>query len=234
MTYGTDLLLNINKYIDHSVLKPYITYQEVEYHCIKALEYQFASICVNPFHVKICSQILKNSTVAVCSVVGFPLGLNTKDIKIKEALQSIEDGSQELDIVWNISAFKSKDYKYVEQELKEIIKNTPNIIHKVIVETAYLSQEEKKIALDIVINAGAEYIKTSTGFADKGADLQDVLMWKDLAGKKIKIKASGGIKDLKTALEFIKAGCDRIGTSSGINIVKEVRDVLRGDSEKTY
>lgn len=234
MTYGTDLLSNINRYIDHSVLKPYTTYQEVENQCVKALEYQFASICVNPFHVKICSQILKNSTVAVCSVVGFPLGLNTKDIKIKEALQSVEEGSQELDIVWNISAFKSKDYRYVEEELKEIIKITPKIIHKVIVETAYLTQEEKKITLDIVINSGAEYIKTSTGFADKGADLEDILMWRELSQGKIKIKASGGIKDLKTAVEFIKAGCDRIGTSSGIEIIQEVKDVLRGNPKETY
>lgn len=226
MIYGMDLSLNINKYIDQSILRPYTTYQEIENQCRLSIEYKFASICVNPSHVYICYNILKNSDVKVCSVIGFPLGLNTTNAKIKESVEAVKNGATELDIVWNLSSFKSKDYKYVEDELKEIIKNTPNIIHKIIVETAYLTQEEKITALNLVISSGAEYIKTSTGFAEKGAQLEDVKLWKSLAKDKIKIKASGGIKDLKTAIEFIKAGADRIGTSSGIEIIREVNNVL--------
>ncbi|WP_297889904.1 deoxyribose-phosphate aldolase [Sulfurihydrogenibium sp.] len=226
MINGTDLPSNINKYIDQSVLKPFTTYKEIENQCQLAIKYNFASICVNPFHVSMCYQILKNTDVKVCSVVGFPLGLNTTYIKIKESVQAVEDGAKELDIVWNISAFKSKDYKYVEEELKEIIKNTPDIIHKIIVETAYLSKEEKITALQIVINSGAEFIKTSTGFAEKGAEIEDVKLWKELSKNQIKIKASGGIKDLKTMLKFIKAGADRIGTSSGVQIIQEAENVL--------
>ncbi|MGC9120786.1 MAG: deoxyribose-phosphate aldolase [Sulfurihydrogenibium sp.] len=222
MTYGMDLLSNINKYIDHSVLKPFVTYKEIEKHCLFALEYKFASVCVNPFHTKQCYEILKNSEVKVCTVVGFPLGLTTKNIKIKEAVESVENGATELDIVWNISAFKSKDYTYVENELKEIIKHTPNVVHKIIVETAYLTQEEKIDALDIVIQSGAHYIKTSTGFAEKGADIEDVKLWKSLSKDRIKIKASGGIKAINTVLAFINAGADRIGTSSTEKIMKEV------------
>ncbi len=128
--------------------------------------------------------------------------------------------------MWNISAFKSKDYKYVENELKEIIKNTPGITHKVIVETAYLTEEEKITALDIVVNSGSEFIKTSTGFAEKGANIEDIKLWKKLSKDKIKIKASGGIKDLNTALEFIKSGSSRIGTSNGVKIMQEALNVL--------
>ena len=179
MTYGTDLLSNINKYIDQSALKPNLTYQDIINQCEEALKYNFASLCVNPYHVKICSDILKGSQVKVCSVISFPFGLSTLDIKIKECIKAIEDGAYELD------------------------------------------EEEKIKALELVADSKADFIKTSTGFAPSGADLKDIKLWKSLAKDRIKIKASGGIRDLETAIKFIQAGADRIGTSSGAKITLE-------------
>jgi len=215
-----DLFLPINRYIDHSNLKSYATFEDIDILCKEAVRYNFHAVCVNPFYVKHARTILKGSDVKVCSVVGFPLGANSPKTKLVEASTAINDGADELDIVWNIGAFKSGDYDFVENELKTIISYTQNVVHKVIVETAYLTQEEKKVALKIVMNSGAEFIKTSTGFAPKGADVKDIKLWKKLASGKIKIKAAGGIKDYKTAVMMIQAGADRIGTSHGVEIVK--------------
>ncbi len=217
-----DLQFNINKYIDHSALKPYLTYSDIEKACKEAIEYQFYSVCVNPFFVRRVYEILKDTDIKVCSVVGFPLGANTLKTKLIEATSACAEGAQELDIVWNIGAFKSGDYTYVEEELKTIICYTPECIHKIIVETAYLTEEEKKKAVEIVINSGAEFIKTSTGFAPQGVTIEDVKLFKKLSKSKIKVKAAGGIKDLDTAIKMIEAGADRIGTSSSVNIMREV------------
>ena len=221
MTYGMDLLSNINKYIDQSALKPNLTYQDIINQCEEALKYNFASLCVNPSHVKVCREILKKSQVKVCSVISFPFGLSSPEIKLKEALKAVEDGAEELDIVWNISAFKSKDFDYVLSELKNIVKETKPAITKIIVETAYLTNEEKIKALELVIESGADFIKTSTGFAPTGANVEDIILWRNLSKDRIKIKASGGIRDLETAIKFLQAGADRIGTSSGAKIVEE-------------
>lgn len=226
MTFGMDLLSNIDRYIDHSILKPFIKNKEIEEECLKAKNYKFASVCVNPYHVKVCYEILKDTDINVCSVVGFPLGLNKTKTKIGEAILAVEEGAKELDIVWNISAFKSKEYQFIEKEINEIIKNTERITHKIIVETAYLTEEEKLTAIKIIANTKAEFIKTSTGFAPKGATLEDIKRWKTL-NYNIKIKASGGIKDLSTTIEFIKAGADRIGTSSSFQILKERDEYVR-------
>ncbi|NPA57763.1 MAG: deoxyribose-phosphate aldolase [Aquificae bacterium] len=214
--------LPINRYIDHSNLKPYATYEDIEILCKEALQYNFYAVCVNPFYVRQAKNNLKNSTVKVCSVIGFPLGANSPKTKLVEASTAVNDGADELDIVWNIGAFKSGYYDFVENELKTIISYTQNVVHKVIVETAYLTEEEKKTALNIVINAGAEFIKTSTGFAPSGAKVEDIKMWKKLADGKIKIKAAGGIRDYHTAIMMIQAGADRIGTSHGVQIVKRL------------
>jgi deoxyribose-phosphate aldolase len=216
-----DLLSNINKYIDQSALKPNLTYQDIINQCEEALKYNFASLCINPSHVKVCREILKESQVKVCSVISFPFGLSSPEIKLKEALKAVEDGAVELDIVWNISAFKSKDFDYVLKELKNIVKETKPAITKIIVETAYLTNEEKIKALELVIESGADFIKTSTGFAPTGANIEDIILWKNLSKDRIKIKASGGIRDLETAIKFLQAGADRIGTSSGAKIVEE-------------
>ncbi|SNZ06772.1 deoxyribose-phosphate aldolase [Persephonella hydrogeniphila] len=215
-----DSFLDISKYIDHSNLKPYATFEDIEILCKEAVHYRFHSVCVNPFYVKYAKTMLNGSNVKVCSVVGFPLGANTPKTKLVEASTAINDGADELDIVWNIGAFKSGDYSFVENELKTIISYTKDAVHKIIVETAYLSEEEKRIALDIVINAGAEFIKTSTSFAPSGAKIEDIKLWKKIADGKIKIKAAGGIRDYKTAVEMIKAGADRIGSSHSIDIIK--------------
>lgn len=226
MTFGMDLLSDIDSYIDHSILKPFINNKKIEEECLKVRNYKFASVCVNPYHVKVCYEILKDTDINVCSVVGFPLGLNKTKTKIEEAILAVEEGAKELDIVWNISAFKSREYQFVENEINEIIKNTERITHKIIVETAYLTEEEKLTAIKIVTNTKAEFIKTSTGFAPEGAKLDDVKKWKAL-NYNIKIKASGGIKDLNTTIEFIKAGADRIGTSSSFQILKEMGKYVR-------
>ena len=232
MTYGMDLLSNINKYIDQSALKPNLTYQDIINQCEEALKYNFASLCVNPSHVKVCREILKESQVKVCSVISFPFGLSSPEIKLKEALKAVEDGAEELDIVWNISVFKSKDFDYVLKELKNIVKETKPAITKIIVETAYLTNEEKIKALELVIESGADFIKTSSGFAPTGANVEDIILWKNLSKDRIRIKASGGIKDLETAIKFLQAGADRIGTSSGAKIVEEaVKCILTKDKK---
>ncbi|HHG75534.1 MAG TPA: deoxyribose-phosphate aldolase [Persephonella sp.] len=212
--------LSLNRYIDHSNLKPYATFEDIEILCKEAVHYRFYAVCVNPFYVKYAKTMLSGTGIKVCSVVGFPLGANTPKTKLVEASTAVNDGADELDIVWNIGAFKSGDYDYVENELKTIISYTEGVIHKIIVETAYLTEEEKITALEIVINSGAEFIKTSTGFAPSGAKLEDIKLWKKTAGNRIKIKAAGGIRDYQTAAEMIKAGADRIGTSHGVEIVK--------------
>ena len=215
-----DLSLNISRYIDHSNLKPFATFEDIEILCKEAVKYKFYAVCINPYYVKFAKTLLKGTDIKVCSVVGFPLGANSPKTKLVEASTAINDGADELDIVWNIGAFKSGDYDFVENELKTIISYTRNVIHKIIVETAYLTKNEKKKALEIVINSGAQFIKTSTGFAPKGAQIEDIRMWKELSRNKIKIKAAGGIRDYKVAVEMIKAGADRIGTSHGVDIVK--------------
>jgi len=211
---------NIAKYIDHSNLKPYATYKDIEKLCQEAIQYSFYSVCVNPFFVKFVKQILKGTDIKVCSVIGFPLGANTLKTKLTEATNACYEGAEELDIVWNIGAFKSGDYSYVEEELKTIVSYTENCIHKIIVETAYLTHDEKVVAIKLVKNSGAEFIKTSTGFAPSGAKIEDVKLFKQLSGETLKVKAAGGIRDYKTAIKMIKAGADRIGTSHGVEIIK--------------
>jgi len=209
----------IAKYIDLSALKPNLTYEEIDKICQDAIKYNFYSVCINPFFVKRVYQNLKDSNLKVCSVISFPLGADRLDIKVLQSIKAVEDGADELDIVWNISAFKSKDYKYIQTELSEIKKNTEGIIHKVIIETAYLSQEEKILAINLLKDLGIEFLKTSSGYAPEGAKVEDIKLFKSLAENKIKIKASGGIKDYETALKMIQAGADRLGTSAGIQIV---------------
>ncbi|WP_457622571.1 deoxyribose-phosphate aldolase [Persephonella sp.] len=218
-----DLYSDIAKRIEHSYLKPDATYKKIEDLCREAVENNFYGVCVNPFFVKFAKDLLKKTDLKVITVVGFPLGANKLKTKLIEASSAINDGADELDIVWNIGVFKSKDYSYVEEELKTIIYYTQNVTHKIIVETAYLSQEEKERAVQIVINSGAEFIKTSTGFAPEGAKLSDIKLFREKAKGKIKIKAAGGIRDFDTAVSMIKAGADRIGTSHGVEIIKGTR-----------
>lgn len=211
--------MDIRKYIDNSLLKPDRPPKEVEEFVRRSREIGFYAVCVNSFHVKLAKDVTEGDIV-VCSVVGFPLGLSTKEVKIHEAVRSVEDGAEEIDMVMNISAFKGGDYRYVEEEIKAIVRES-GVIVKVIVETCYLSEGEKRKAVEVCVNGGAHFVKTSTGFGPAGATLEDVRLLKETGGGRIKVKAAGGIRDLRTALAMIEAGADRIGTSSGFNIYKE-------------
>ncbi len=218
---GMGSYLNISKYIEQSYLKPDGTFKKIEELCNEAVKYNFYGICINPFFVKFAKDILKDTDIKVITVVGFPIGANKLKTKLIEASSAVNDGADELDIVWNLGAFKSGNFSYVEEELKTIIYYTQNVTHKIIVETHYLNEEEKIKGVEIVKNSGAEFIKTSTGFAPTGANLDDIKLFKKFAEGVLKIKAAGGIKDYNTALKMIKAGADRIGTSSGVKIVNE-------------
>ncbi len=214
--------MDIRKFIDNSLLKPNASEEEVENFVRKSAEIGFYAVCVNPYHVRLARQTAGKTTV-VCSVVGFPLGLSTKEVKVHEGVRALSDGAEELDMVMNISAFKTKNYRYVEEEIKALKRETGAVL-KVIIETYYLSDEEKVKAVEICVEAGADFVKTSTGFAPTGARLEDVRLLKEAGKGRIKVKASGGIRDLKTALAMIEAGADRIGTSSGFEIYKEATE----------
>ncbi len=210
--------MDIAKLIDNSLLKPNISRSEVERFVIKSARAGFYAVCLNPVWIRTAKSLVGDK-IKVCSVVGFPLGESKKEVKLHEAEGVLEEGADEIDAVMSISAFKSGMYGYVAEELLALRRVSEGRVMKVIVETAYLSKAEKLKALEICINCGADFIKTSTGFAPKGAEIEDVRMFKRLSGGKIKVKAAGGIRDLKSAIEFVKAGADRIGTSSGFSML---------------
>ena len=216
--------MDIARMVDHTTLKPEASLAQIEKLCNEGKEYGFCSICVNPIWVRYCVKTLKESDVKVCSVSGFPLGANKKEVKIKEAELVCQEGADEVDMVMNIGALKSGDFKSVEEEVKGIrdVLGKDKIL-KVIIETCVLTDEEKITATKIIMNCGADFVKTSTGFNLKGATYEDVKLLKELVKRKIKVKASGGIRDYSTALKMIQAGADRIGTSSGVKIIQEMR-----------
>lgn len=218
--------MDIARMIDHTILKPEASLSHIEKLCSEGKEHRFFSICVNPVWVRYCVETLKDSGVKICTVSGFPLGANKKEVKIKEAENACEDGANEVDMVLNIGALKSGDWKSVEDEIRGIRKALgKEKILKVIIETCLLTQEEKIKAAEMVADCGADFVKTSTGFSLKGATLEDVRLLKDVVKKRIKVKASGGIRDYRTAIKMIEAGADRIGTSSGVKIVQEMRNL---------
>lgn len=210
------------KYIDHTLLKPDAKISDIDNLCNEAVEYGFYSVCVNPIWVGYCFDKLKSTDVKVCSVIGFPLGSNKTEIKLQETELAIKDGTEEVDMVINIGKLKSGDYKFVYDEIKQITDLTKKYLVKlkVIIETCLLTDEEKVIASTICKKAGADFVKTSTGFSTGGANLFDVVLMK-LAAEGLEIKASGGIKSKSDALKFIAAGASRLGTSSGVKIIKD-------------
>lgn len=218
-----DLKHSIAHKIDHTLLKPDATQQQIETLCREALEYTFASVCVLPYYVPAAAQLLKDSPVKVCTVIGFPLGATLTEAKVAEAHAVLKNGATELDMVINIGALKNKSYLYVQNEIATLAQKAheSNAILKVIIETCLLTEEEKIKACELVTNAGADFIKTSTGFSTGGATIEDVVLLKHHVGKNVKVKASGGIRDLTTAAAMIEAGADRLGTSSGVKIVHE-------------
>lgn len=211
--------MSLKNYIDHTVLKAFATKLDIEQLCKEAIDYQFAAVCVNGCHVSFAKQLVANSDVKVATVVGFPLGAMDTNSKVFESQEAIKNGADEVDMVINIGALKDGDYDYVENEISALKQAVGSKVLKVIIETCYLSKDEIKKACELVLNAKADYVKTSTGFGTGGATLEDVKLMKEVVGDKLKIKASGGVKTQKEAEAYVAAGASRIGTSSGIQIV---------------
>lgn len=204
-------------YVDHTALKPYTSWEEIETLCQEALDFQMASVCIPACYIKRVHE--KFPRLNICTVVGFPLGYSHTEGKIAEAIQAVKDGAGEIDMVVNICDIKNGDWEKVEAEIAAVKKAAGSCILKVIIETCYLTLEEKIAACKAVTNAGADYIKTSTGFGTAGALLKDVQLMKEQIGEQVKIKAAGGIKSREEMEAYIKAGCSRIGTSSAITIL---------------
>jgi len=208
--------------IDHTVLKPFASKEHILQGCREALEHKFASVCINPCFIKLVAKELKDSDVKTCTVISFPLGANTSDIKSSEARNAVNDGAQEIDMVINIGALKDGDLTYVENDISQVVKASGGAIVKVIIETCYLTDEEKVIACEIAKKAGASYVKTSTGFATGGATAHDIDLMRRTVGKDLGVKASGGVKTLHDALIMLEAGANRIGASSGVEIIRQM------------
>ncbi|MDA9803495.1 deoxyribose-phosphate aldolase [Flavobacteriaceae bacterium] len=209
----------LENYIDHTLLKPSATTENIIQLCEEAKKYNFFAVCINGSFVKLAKRELINSNVKIVAVVGFPLGTTAISIKVLETKTCINDGADEIDMVINVGMLKSKDFKYLENEIQAVKNEVGDRILKVIIETCYLTNEEKKVVCEIAMNAGADFVKTSTGFGTNGATIADVKLIKEVLKGQLSIKASGGIRDKETALNYISMGVSRIGTSSGIKIV---------------
>ncbi len=216
----------INSYIDHTLLKPTATIEDIRSLCEEAMKNEFYAVCVNGHYVQKCEEFLRGSEVKICSVIGFPLGSNTTRTKMFEAEGAIANGAEEIDMVINLGLFKSDQLTLVENEIATIKNLIGKNILKVIIETCYLSPQEITIASRIVESAGADFVKTSTGFGPKGASLEVVSEIKKSISSKMQIKASGGLRDFITAKAFIDLGVTRIGTSSGIAILNGEKSLL--------
>ncbi|MEC1024011.1 deoxyribose-phosphate aldolase [Bacillus paralicheniformis] len=207
--------------IDHTLLKPDAVKSEIEALCKEAREYGFASVCVNPCWVKLCAELLKDSEVKVCTVIGFPLGAASPETKAFETRQAIADGAGEVDMVINIGALKDRDTGTVEHDIRAVTDAAAGkALVKVIIETSLLTDEEKRLACELAVKAGADFVKTSTGFSGGGATVQDIKLMREAVGPDIGVKASGGVRDKEIALAMIEAGATRIGASAGVSIVK--------------
>lgn len=218
------------KMIDHTNLNATATVEDIKQLCEEALEYQFASVCVNPIYVPLATKLLEESSVKVCTVIGFPLGASTTETKAFETKNAIKNGAQEVDMVMNIGAFKSGAYDMVRSDIKGVKDATKasgvtsDVIVKVILETCYLDKDEIVKACEIVKDVGADFVKTSTGFGTAGAEEEKVSLMRKTVGRDIGVKASGGIKNFEQALSMLDAGANRIGASSGVNIVTDTEE----------
>lgn len=213
--------MNINKLIDHTALKPNTNKESILKLIAEAKTYDFASVCVNPCWVALAHQELKNTDVKVCTVIGFPLGANTTEVKVFETKDAIEKGAQEIDMVINIAMLKDKEYDYVENEIHQIVEATKDkAIVKVIIETCLLTDEEKIKACELSQKAGADFVKTSTGFSTGGATVHDIALMRKTVGAEMGVKASGGVHTHEEALAMVEAGATRIGASAGVKLLK--------------
>ncbi|WP_338971156.1 deoxyribose-phosphate aldolase [Spiroplasma endosymbiont of Panorpa germanica] len=212
--------MNLNKYIDHTLLKADATESQIIKLCEEAKEFDFATVCVNPYWIKLAKKNLQGSQVGITTVIGFPLGANHSDVKACETNQALKDGATEIDMVINIGALKSQQYDVVLEDMKKVKKAAGSNIVKVIFETALLTKEEIIKACELAVEAKLDFVKTSTGFSTQGATIENVtLMKKTVAGKAL-VKAAGGVRNLQDAQEMIKAGADRLGTSGGVAIIQ--------------
>jgi deoxyribose-phosphate aldolase len=234
---------SIAKMIDHTLLKPDATQQEIAQLCFEARKHGFASVCVNPTWVPLCAQLLQASTVKVCTVIGFPLGATSSETKAFETETAIRQGATEIDMVINIGALKARDLETVARDIRGVVNvaHKHNIIVKVIIETALLTDEEKTIASLLSKEAGADFVKTSTGFAGGGATAHDVALMRKAVGPEMGVKASGGVRTFEDAESMIKAGATRIGASAGVKIIQgpskqeSVKsEAAAGSSAKSY
>ena len=210
---------SLSSLIDHTNLRPDALHSDIEILCKEAIQYKFASVCINPVYVSYAKSILKDENPKVCSVVGFPLGADSEEMKYAEARFLIFQGADEIDMVMNISLLKERKIDLVKNEIKKVVEAADGNCVKVIIETSLLNQDEKALACNIVMESGAAFVKTSTGFSSPGATLEDVRLIKKLVGDRVGIKASGGIKTKNEALKLIEAGATRIGTSRGVEII---------------
>lgn len=206
-------------YIDHTLLKPFAKWEDIQKLCDEAIAYKTASVCIPPAYIKRIHDKYGDK-LNICTVVGFPLGYSATESKLAEVKQALQDGVNEVDMVVNISDVKNGDYDKVEQEISCLKKAVNDKVLKVIIETCFLTEEEKIAMCKAVTNAGADYIKTSTGFGTGGATIEDVELFKKHIGEHVKIKAAGGVKTIEDLEQFIKAGCSRIGTSSAVALLK--------------
>lgn len=212
---------NLPDLIDHTVLRPDATKIDVLRLCREAQQHGFTVIFVPPCYVDDAVTAVAGTAIRVGIPIGFPLGGHTTDTKVAEAVEAVMHGAQILDMVLNVSRLKSGDHEYVRKDIAEVVKATPGVEHKVILETCYLTQQEKRTACQLVVEAGADYVKTSTGFGAAGATVENVRLMKEAVAGHAKVKASGGIRDWKTTLAMLEAGADRIGTSASLAIVAE-------------
>lgn len=211
--------MNINEYIDHTYLKAFGTHTEIDQLIQEAKQYQFKSVCINPTFVKYAAKALAGTSVLVCTVIGFPLGANTTETKVFETLNAIANGAQEIDMVINIGELKMKHYDVVEHEIRQIVKAANGLTVKVIIETCYLTKEEIAIVSNLCYQAGATFVKTSTGFGTAGANVEDVALMKQ-ASNGLAVKASGGVRNKADFEAMVQAGATRIGTSNGVQIIQ--------------
>lgn len=216
---------DIARLIDHTILKPETTSVQIRQLCEEAVRFGFASACVNPWHVALVAEMLRGSRVKVCTVAGFPLGATTTDAKVFEAQEAIQHGAQEIDMVMNVGALKSADDAVVEDDIRRVVDacHRGKAICKVILENCLLTDEEKSRACRIAARAGADYVKTSTGFSAGGATVEDVALMRATVGPKMGVKASGGIRTLEDLKRMMEAGATRIGTSAGVKIMEQAR-----------
>lgn len=215
------MVQNVAGIIDHTLLKADATKEQIKVLCEEAREYKFASVCVNPTWVKYASELLQGSDVKVCTVIGFPLGANTPETKAFEVKNAIENGAEEVDMVINIGALKDKNDELVERDIRAVVEAAKGkALTKVIIETSLLTEEEKVRACKLSVQAGSDYVKTSTGFSTGGATAEDVALMRKTVGTGIGVKASGGVRNTEDANKIIEAGASRIGASAGVSIVK--------------